>query len=57
MQKAGQEYRKITNVTAYQGFFGKFQDLTAGDAEILKYKQFSQLKIASVLTQQAKAYV
>ena len=40
MDKARQEYRKITNVTSYQGFFGKYNDLTAGEAEILKYKKF-----------------
>lgn len=44
-------------MTNYQGFFGKYHDLTAGEAEILKYKKFSELKISSILTQQAKAYM
>lgn len=51
IQKAAEYYRKITNVTSYQGFFGKYHDLTAGDAEILKYKKFSELKFSSILTQ------
>lgn len=44
-------------MTSYQGFFGKYHDLTSGESEILKYKKFSELKISAILTQQARAYL
>jgi hypothetical protein len=37
--------------STYERFFGKYTELNNGDAEILKYKKFSELKIASILNQ------
>ena len=43
--------------STYSRFFGKYTEPTRGEAEILRYKKFSELKISSVLTQKAVAYI
>lgn len=43
--------------STYERFFGRYHDLSAGEAEILKYKKLSELKITSHLNPQALNYL
>lgn len=56
-EKAQEYYRKMINGSTYERFFGKYTEMNDGEAEILKYKKFSDLNIASVLSQMALAYI
>jgi hypothetical protein len=44
-----EHYRNMTYGSTYERFFGRFHELNAGEAEILKYKRFSELKMSSHL--------
>jgi len=35
--------------STYEKFYGRYHDLSAGEAEILKFKKLSELKIVSHL--------
>jgi hypothetical protein len=48
IEDAQREFRKLTNVSQYATFFGSRPKMSH-DYEILKYKKFSQLRIASIL--------
>jgi len=48
-QKAQEHYRKIIYGSSYERFFGKYTSINAGEAEILKYKKFSELKISCIM--------
>lgn len=47
----------MTYGSTYERFFGTYQDLSDGDAEILKYKRLSNLKITAFLNPQALNYI
>jgi hypothetical protein len=52
-----EHYRNMTYGSTYERFFGRFHELNAGEAEILKYKRFSELKMSSHLNLQAVNYI
>lgn len=39
----------MTYGSTYERFFGRYHDLNSGEAEILKYKKLSELKLTSHL--------
>jgi hypothetical protein len=43
--------------STYEKFFGRYHDLSAGEAEILKFKKLSELKIVTHLNPQAINYL
>ena len=56
-EKAAQQFRKMNYSSSYSRFFGKYTQPTKGEAEILKYKKFTELDISSILTPLAQAYI
>ena len=50
-------YRNITYGSTYERFFGRYHELNSGEAEILKYKKFSDLKLSMHLNPQALNYI
>mmetsp|Transcript_6073 Transcript_6073/g.4596 ORF Transcript_6073/g.4596 Transcript_6073/m.4596 type:complete len:90 (+) Transcript_6073:206-475(+) len=56
-EKAKIYYRKMIYGSTYERFFGKYTQINAGEAEILKYKKFSELKVASILNPMTQAYI
>ena len=43
--KAASYFKKMIYGSSYERFFGRFHESKSGEAEILKYKKFSELKI------------
>jgi hypothetical protein len=43
--------------STYERFFGKYHEMNAGDAEILKFKKLSELPLATYLNQKAISYI
>ena len=44
-EKAAEYYKRIVYGSTYERFFGKSHENNAGEAEILKYKKFSELNL------------
>ena len=55
-EDAEREFRKMTNTTHYAQFFGQ-KPKSLEDYEILKYKKFSELQIASFLKPHIVLYI
>lgn len=57
--KAAEYFKKLTYGSTYEKFYGegKHVNLNAGEAEILKYKKLSELKLASHLNSIAVQYL
>lgn len=53
-QKAKKYYQKLTYGSTYERFFGRVHEINSGEVEILKFKKFSELKMATYLNAQAK---
>jgi hypothetical protein len=47
-EQAQREFRKMTNATNYANSFGQ-RSKAADDYQILRYKKFSQIRIAGIL--------
>ena len=47
----------MTYGSTYERFYGRYHELTAGEAEILKYKKFSELKMTAYLNATAMSYL
>ena len=43
--------------STYERFFGRYHEMSAGEAELLKYRKLSQLKTALPLNNVAMAYL
>ena len=43
--------------TSYERFYGKYTSINSGEAEILKYKKFSEIKLATILNHMAITYI
>ncbi len=43
--------------STYERFYGKITEKSSKEAEILRYKRFSELKLASILNKFAVAYI
>jgi hypothetical protein len=56
-EKAAQQLRKLNYASSYSRFFGKFTEVSKGEAEILKFKKFSELDISTILSPMAVAYI
>lgn len=55
-EQAQREFRKMTNVTNYSTNFG-LRSKAADDYEILRYKKFSQIRIATILRPDVNATI
>lgn len=42
-------YTNMNYGSTYERFFGRYHELNSGEAEILKYKKFSELKLSTHL--------
>lgn len=56
-EKAKEYYKSVIYGSTYERFFGKYTEMNAGEAEILKYKKFSELKIAVILNPMTISYI
>ena len=50
-EKAKEYYKNIIYGSTYERFYGRYHEQNAGEAEILKYKKFSELKLTMYLNQ------
>lgn len=55
-EDAQKEFRKMTNTTHYAQFYGMKPKMME-DYEILKYKKFSELQIATILKPHIAQYI